>query len=547
MRLADLQIVQHKTLLAKSEKQPHRGTLKIHLGRGAIVDRNGNTLATNLEVESVFVVPQEVRDRKYTSKVLATTLNQSYDRVYKEVSSRKQFAWIKRKVPVEEIIHLKKSALSGVGFRSEQKRFYPKRELAANVLGFVGTDDLGLAGIEYTYQDKLKGIVYTQSIEQDGKGKNIQTLRNLSRSSIGNYDLMLTLDEVIQFTTEHLLKKQVKKYKADSGIAVVMDPNSGEIYAMANIPQFNPNNFNKFVPEARKNNTVVSSYEPGSIFKPIVAAAALDQGISQPNEKFFCENGKFKIGRTNIREASNHKFGLLTMREIIANSSNIGAIKIAQKLGKDSFYEYIRKFGFGEKTSIRLPGVSSGLLGKRKNWTELSLASISFGHEIAVTPLQMVVALSAIANGGNLMEPHISKALMREGKIIEEIKPRKIRRVISEKTSYQMMEILKFAVKDGTGKKAAVDGFDVAGKTGTAQKYSAATKSYSKTEFVSSFIGYAPADKPRLVILVMIDNPKGVNWGGVVAAPVFREIASKSLRYLNVPSSKERVFILDRA
>ena len=546
-RLADLQIVQHKALLAKSEKQPHRGTLKVHLGRGAIVDRNGNTLATNLEVESVFVIPQEIRDRKYTSKVLAATLNQSYDRVYNEVTSGKRFAWIKRKVPVEEITHLKKSALSGVGFRSEQKRFYPKRELAANVLGFVGTDDLGLAGIEYTYQDKLKGIVYSQSIEQDGKGKNIQTLGNLSRSSIGNYDLMLTLDEVIQFTTEHLLKKQVQRYKADSGMAVVMDPNSGDIYAMANIPQFNPNNFNKFVPEARKNNTVVSSYEPGSIFKPIVAAAALDQGISQPNEKFFCENGNFKIGSKNIGEAANHKFGLLTMREIIANSSNIGAIKIAQKLGKDSFYEYIRKFGFGEKASIRLPGVSSGLLGKRKNWTELSLASISFGHEIAVTPLQMVVALSAIANGGTLMEPHITKALMREGKIIEEVKPKRIRRVISEKTSRQMKEILKFAVKDGTGKKAAVDGFDVAGKTGTAQKYIAATRSYSKTEYVSSFIGYAPADAPRIVILVMIDNPKGVNWGGVVAAPVFREIASKSLRYLNVPSSKERVFILDRA
>ncbi|MBC8283466.1 MAG: penicillin-binding protein 2 [Nitrospinae bacterium] len=546
-RLADLQIVQHESLLAQSEKQPHQGTLKTHLGRGAIFDRNGNQLATNLEVESVFVIPQEVRDRKFTSKVLASTLNQNYDRVYREVSSKKQFTWIKRKVPADEIAHLKKSALSGVGFRSEQKRFYPKRELAANVIGFVGTDDLGLAGIEHTYQDKLKGITYTQPIEQDGKGRNIQILGNLSRSSLGNYDLMLTLDEVIQFTTEHHLRKQVEKYKADSGMAVVMDPNSGEIYAMANVPQFNPNNFNEFAPEVRKNNTVVSSYEPGSIFKPIVAAAALDKGISQPYERFFCENGNFKIGGKNIGEASDHKFGLLTMQEIIAKSSNIGAIKIAQKLGKDSFYEYIRKFGFGEKSSVRLPGVSSGLLGKRKNWTEFSLASISFGHEIAVTPLQMVAALSAIANGGTLMEPHITKALMRDGKIVKETKPKIIRRVISEKTSRQMMEILKFTVKEGTGKKAAIDGFDVAGKTGTAQKYNSKTGSYSKTEFISSFIGYAPADAPRLVILVMIDNPKGVNWGGVVAAPVFREIAKKSLRYLNVPSSEERVFILDRA
>ena len=546
-RLANLQITQHKTLLAKSEKQPHHGNLKTYFGRGTIFDRNGNELATNLVVESVFVVPQEVRDRKYTSKVLASALGQNYDRVYKEVSSNKQFAWIKRKASTDEIIHLKKAALSGVRFRSEQKRFYPKRELAANVIGFVGTDDYGLAGIEQTYQEKLKGMVYSQPIKQDGRGRNIQNLGSLSRSNLGNYDLMLTLDEVIQFTAEYHLTKQVERYKADSGMAVVMNPNSGEIYAMANVPQFNPNNYNKFTPETRKNNTVVSSYEPGSIFKPIVAAAALDNGIAQPHDKFFCENGSFKIGGRNIGEASNHKYGSLSMQEIIAKSSNIGAIKIAQKLGKDSFYEYIRKFGFGEKTSIRLPGVSSGLLGKRKNWNERSLASISFGQEIAVTPLQMVVALSAIANGGTLMEPHIAKALMRDGKIIKEIKPKKIRRVISEKTSRQMMEILKFVVENGTGKKAAIDGFEVAGKTGTAQKYITETQSYSKTEFISSFIGYAPADNPRLAILVMIDNPKGRHWGGVVAAPVFVKIAEKSLRHLNVTSSKERIFILDRA
>jgi len=546
VRLADLQIVQHESLLAKSEKQS-QGTLKTHFGRGTIFDRNDNELATNLEVESVFVVPQEVRDRKYTSRVLASALNQNYDRIYKEVSSKKQFTWIKRKVPADEITHLKKLALSGVNFRSEQKRFYPKRELAANVIGFVGTDDLGLAGIEHTYQEKLKGVVYSQSIEQDGKGRTIQALKNLSRSSLGNYDLMLTLDEVIQFTAEHHLKKQVDRYKADSGMVVVMDPYSVEIYAMANVPQFNPNNFNAFPRETWKNNAVVSSYEPGSIFKPIVAAAAIDKGVAQPHDRFFCENGSFKVGKNKIGEADNHKFGSLSMKEIIAKSSNIGAIKIAQKLGKNFFYEYIQKFGFGEKPGVRLPGVSSGLLGGRRSWTDYSLASISFGHEIAVTPLQMVAALSAIANGGTLMEPHITKALMRDGKIVEQIKPKKIRRVISKKTSRQMMEILKFVVKDGTGKNAAVEGFDVAGKTGTAQKYITKTKSYSKTEFVSSFIGYAPADAPRLVILVMIDNPKGVHWGSVVAAPVFREIAKKSLRYLNVPSSKERVFILDRA
>ena len=235
------------------------------------------------------------------------------------------------------------------------------------------------------------------------------------------------------------------------------------------------------------------------------------------------------------------------MRDIIAKSSNIGAIKIAQQVGRKPFYEYIRKFGFGEKSGLSLPGESAGQLKDQKNWTAMSLASISFGHEIAVTPIQMVSALAAIANGGNLMVPHITRLLIKNGQVMERFKPEKIRRVISKKTSRKLVEVLKSVVKTGTGKKAALEGFDVAGKTGTAQKYNTETRSYSKTEFISSFVGFAPADSPRLVILVMIDNPHGLHGGNVVAAPVFREIAKKALRYLNVLSNKERIFILDRA
>ncbi len=545
-RLAHLQIIQHETLLAKSEKQ-YLNTVETRFGRGVIFDRNRNELARNVEVESVYVRPPEVRDKKYTSKILASTLNLNRDHVYKKISTKKQFVWIKRKASMDEVARLKKSELSGVGFLPEQKRFYPKRELAGSVIGFVGMDNQGLAGVEHYYHSKLKGTTYRQVMEQDARGRNIQTFGELPPSSPSSHDLMLTLDEVIQFTTEYHLKKQVDRYKADSGMAVVMDPYSGEIYAMANVPQFNPNNYGAYPQEVWKNNIVASSYEPGSIFKPVVAAAALDKGLARPQDIFFCENGNFQIGKAFIGEASDHKFGWLTMQDIIAKSSNIGAIKIAQKLGKNSFYEYILKFGFGKKSDMRLPGVSSGQLKSKRQWTDFSLASISFGHEIAVTPLQMVTALSAIANGGILMEPHITKALMRNGKVVEQIKPKKLRRVISEKTSRQMMEILKYVVKEGTGKKAAIEGFEVAGKTGTAQKFNMESQAYSKTEYMSSFIGFAPADAPRLVILVMIDNPKGPHWGSVVAAPVFREIAKKSLRYLNVPSSKERVFILDRA
>lgn len=545
-RLVSLQIIQHETLLAKSEKQ-YAGTVETQFGRGVIYDRNLNELAQNIEVESVYATPSEIQGRKTTARVLATALGLDQDQVYKKISSKKDFVWIQRKSDLDGIVKLKQAGLSGIGFLPEQKRFYPKRELAANVLGFVGIDNQGLAGIEHAHQSRLKGATVRQVTERDARGRNIQPFEGMNDSSRQSYDLVLTLDEVIQFTAEHYLKKQVERFKADSGMAVVMDPHTGEIYAMANVPQFNPNHYGAFSRQVWKNNIVASSYEPGSIFKPIIAAAALDKGLARPQDIYFCENGKLKIGKASIGEASNHKFGWMTMRDIIAKSSNIGAIKIAQQVGRKSFYEYIRNFGFGEKSGLSLPGESAGQLKDQKDWTELSLASISFGHEIAVTPIQMVSALAAIANGGNLMEPHITKALIKDGKVVEQFKPKKIRRVISEKASLQMVEILKSVVKNGTGKEAALEGFDVAGKTGTAQKYDASTQSYSSTEFMSSFIGFAPADSPRLVILVMIDNPKGLNWGGVVAAPVFQQIAKKTLRYLNVPSSKERVFILDRA
>jgi cell division protein FtsI (penicillin-binding protein 3) len=545
-RLAFLQIIQHDTLVAQSEKQ-YLSTVKTHFGRGVIYDRNSNELARNVEVESVFVNPSEILDKNSTARVLATTLKLNQDQILKKISSKKHFVWVKRKSPLDEVTRLKKANLPGVGYLTEQKRFYPKRELAANVMGFVGMDNQGLAGIEHAYQSKLKGTTFRQVMERDARGRNIQSFQGLQNSSPSSYDLVLTLDEVIQFTTEYHLKKQVEHFKADSGMAVVMNPHTGEIYAMANVPQFNPNHYGAFPSQVWRNNIIAGSYEPGSIFKPIAAAAALDQGLARPQDIFFCENGNMKIGSVQIGEASDHKFGWLSMRDIIAKSSNIGAIKIAQQVGKKSFYEYIRKFGFGEKSGLPLPGESAGQLKKQKNWSDLSLASISFGHEIGVTPIQMVSALAAIANGGNLMEPRITRALIKDGQEIESFKPKVIRRVISEKTSHQLIEILKSAVKTGTGKKADLEGFDVAGKTGTAQKYNMETHSYSKTEFISSFIGFAPADSPRLVILVMIDNPKGLHWGSVVAAPVFREIAKKALRYLNVPSSKERVFILDRA
>ncbi len=326
-----------------------------------------------------------------------------------------------------------------------------------------------------------------------------------------------------------------------------MNPNTGELYAIANVPQYNPNNYSAYKRNRRRNRAVSDSYEPGSIFKPIVAAASIDAGVARPQDTFFCENGKFKVGNKTVGEAVNHKYGWLTLQNIIVKSSNIGSIKIARQLGKQSYYDYIRKFGFGQKTGIELPGEAGGLLKELSAWNPLSLASISFGQEIGVTPLQMTNAISAIANGGTLMVPRITRAILKDGQIEKRFEPKAVRRVISIQSSRQVIDILKHAVKDGTGKNAAVKGYEVAGKTGTAQKYDVKTGRYSKNAYVSSFIGFAPADAAKVAILVMIDNPKGVHYGGSVAAPVFSNIARETLRYLNVPSSDQRVYILDRA
>jgi cell division protein FtsI (penicillin-binding protein 3) len=278
-----------------------------------------------------------------------------------------------------------------------------------------------------------------------------------------------------------------------------------------------------------------------------VAAAAIQTGAAFPDEIFFCENGSYKVGQTRIGEAADHKFGWLSLENIIAKSSNIGAIKVAEKLGKNNLYSQVRNFGFGDKLGIDLPGETPGQLREPSHWSNLSLSSISFGHEIAVTPIQILAAISAIANGGKLMLPHVTKAVMKNGAVVKTTKPALLKQVISEKTSRQMVEILKTAVARGTGIKAAVDGFEVAGKTGTAQKIDPETQAYSKTDFLASFVGFVPADAPRIAILVMIDEPKNVFWGGEVAAPVFREIARQALRHLHTPSKEERVFILDRA
>jgi len=545
-RLVHLQIIQHDRLAAQSDKQFLR-TVEITSGRGNIYDRNRNQLATNIRVESVYADPKSVAEKTATARILARVLKLNPQAVLKKLKSNRHFVWIKRKSELNAVEKLKQLDLVGVGFIAETKRYYPKRKLAASTLGFVGLDNQGLAGIEHFHHAVLKGRTQRTVLEKDARGRFLWTTANAQDLNPGKQDVVLALDEVIQFIAERELNRQVKEYRAKSGLAIVMDPFSGAVYAMASAPEFNPNNYAAYPPHIWRNDAVASAFEPGSIFKPIVAAASLEEGLAGPDDIFFCENGSYQIGKSRISEASNHQFGWLTLRNIIAKSSNIGAIKIAQRLGNRRFYDYIRKFGFGRRLGVDLPGEASGTLRSIRQWSGLSLASISFGHEISVTPIQMVSAIAAIANGGVLIRPRLTQAILKNGVLDRTFEPEALQTVLSEETSRQMINILKSVVKTGTGAKAAIPGFEVAGKTGTAQKIDPKTQTYSKTKYLASFVGFVPADAPRLVILVMIDEPQKTYWGGEVAAPVFQRIARKTLRYLHIPSSLDRVFVLDRA
>lgn len=545
-RLVHLQIIQHDRLAAQSDKQYLR-TVEITSGRGNIYDRNRNQLATNIRVESVYADPKSVAEKTATARILARVLKLNPQAVLKKLKSNRHFVWIKRKSELNAVEKLKQLDLVGVGFIAETKRYYPKRKLAASTLGFVGLDNQGLAGIEHFHHAVLKGRTQRTVLEKDARGRFLWTTANAQDLNPGKQDVVLALDEVIQFIAERELNRQVKEYRAKSGLAIVMDPFSGAVYAMASAPEFNPNNYAAYPPHIWRNDAVASAFEPGSIFKPIVAAASLEEGLAGPDDIFFCENGSYQIGKSRISEASNHQFGWLTLRNIIAKSSNIGAIKIAQRLGNRRFYDYIRKFGFGRRLGVDLPGEASGTLRSIRQWSGLSLASISFGHEISVTPIQMVSAIAAIANGGVLIRPRLTQAILKNGVLDRTFEPEALQTVLSEETSRQMINILKSVVKTGTGAKAAIPGFEVAGKTGTAQKIDPKTQTYSKTKYLASFVGFVPADAPRLVILVMIDEPQKTYWGGEVAAPVFQRIARKTLRYLHIPSSLDRVFVLDRA
>jgi cell division protein FtsI (penicillin-binding protein 3) len=531
-RLSYLQLIKHGEYLARAQRQQQR-TIEITPKRGIIYDRNMRALAMSVPVKSAFAVPAEIADESLAARLLSGVLGVPQDVLEARMASSRSFVWISRKLPPEKVEAIEGLNLKGVYFQDENQRFYPKRDLAAHVLGFVDPDEKGLAGIEYELDSQIRSksekiVVMADARQRWFDGGEAQRERGAN--------VILTLDEKIQYIVQRELLAAIEKTHAIAGSVIVVNPNTGEILAMANWPRFNPNAANEAASESRMNRAVSALYEPGSTFKLITLAAAFDQDITRPNEVFDCENGAIYIAGHRIRD---HKpFGLLNVADILAQSSDVGAIKIAVQLGAPKFYEYIRAFGFGSPTGVDLPGESRGLLHRLENWSAISIGSVSMGQEIGVTPIQLITAVSAIANGGLLMKPHVVQTIKRGERVVHAegaLAATEPKRVIRPETAATLRRLMEGVVLSGTGKLARLDGWTAAGKTGSAQKIDPATGRYSPTQLIASFTGFAPISNPAVTILVSLDSPVGLHEGGQVAAPVFKRIAERVLSYLDVP------------
>jgi len=532
-RLVYLQLFLHSEYLARAQRQQQR-TIEITPKRGAIYDRNMDTLAMSVPVDSAFAVPSEIGNNKaLAARLLSGVLGIPQDILEARFDSSSSFVWIERKLPPDKVEAVRALNLKGVYFQKENERFYPKRDLAAHVLGFVDVDEKGLGGIEYELDKLIRGKSEKIVVMADARQRWFDG--GAEQRDTGD-SVVLTIDEKIQYIAERELAAAIGQTHASAGTVVIQNPNNGEILALANWPKFNPNSANEARPEARMDRAVSAIYEPGSTFKLITLAAAIDENLTRPSEVFNCENGAVYIAGHRIRD---HKpFGLLTVSDILAESSDVGAIKIALRLGAPKFYDYIRAFGFGRLTGIELPAESRGILRPVDDWSAISIGSISMGQEVGVTPVQLITAVSAIANGGLLYKPQIIAELRKGNQELPlggDLAPGVPRRVIRPETAATMRKMMEGVILDGTGTRARLDGWTAAGKTGSAQKIDPATGRYSPTQLIASFSGFAPINDPAITILVSLDSPVGEHEGGEVAAPVFKRIAEQVLAYLDVP------------
>lgn len=509
--------------------------LEVPAPRGSIHDRRGVELAISVEAPSIAANPREVVDVARTAERLAHALGLDVRAVEAKLGGTGWFTWIERRVTVEEARRVEALGLPGVRVVAEPRRFYPARGLAGPLLGLVDIDGKGLEGLELALDDVLRGRRASLPALRDARGE-VVLAGGWEETSTAGATVTLTIDRFIQYSAERALLDAVEEHQASAGVVIVLDPRTGEVLAMATAPTFDPND-----PRGRKdarNRAVTDAFEPGSVMKVFGIAAAVDAGVVSPEDRIDVEGGRLQIGRKRIRDTHDGEH-LITVTEIMKYSSNVGAVKIARKLGRERLYEALRRFGFGQKTGIELPGERAGQIRDPKRWGEIGLATISFGYGMTATPMQLAAALAAVANGGVFYAPTLVKRIVAaDGKVLREHTPSG-RRVLSEKAARQTVAMLKAVMeKGGTAEKVVVPGFVGAGKTGTAEKVDPATGKYTSDRHLSSFMGFIPADDPRLVILVMIDDPKGKKYfGGAVAGPVFARVAEESLKYLGVPPS----------
>ncbi|MBI3017471.1 MAG: transpeptidase family protein [Deltaproteobacteria bacterium] len=553
-RALQLQVVPNQKLRELASRQ-YKTAVTLSAQRGTFYDRHMNELAISRKVGSIFANPKTIKNKRAVALRLSGLTGVSASKILQKLKLKKSFVWIDRLVEDSVTARLLAKPILGVGLIYEYKRFYNNQELASQVLGLTDIDSQGIEGVEYGYNPVLQGQKKSLALLRDAYGRIVSLDETLFMESQEGHSLVLSLDKSLQFSVEKELEAQAQKFKAKNGLAIVQNAQTGEILAMAHYPFFNPNRFHPRVSDPSqkglwKNRSVVEAFEPGSTFKVILAAAALEEGVS-PQDTFFCEQGFFRVNRKDaIREAQSHKYGWLTLSDILKYSSNICAAKVALQIGKEAFYRKIVEFGFGGRIGIDVPGEASGIVRPLKTWEKIDLSTISFGQGISVTALQLVSSFSAIANGGKLMKPFLVKKIIdaNTGEI-QETKPQILHQVMSAETAKKLTGMLKTVMeKDGTGYFASLDDTPVAGKTGTAQKPNLEKGGYLLNKHLSSFLGFFPAeaeaDEPKYTILVLIDEPQKQYYASLVAAPLFKAIALHTLRTFPQRDLSQRSFAL---
>src|SRR6059058_1612683 len=536
-RLVQLQVNQHEELASRARSQ-QVGAIETSPSRGQLLDRQGRELARSIDTESFFADPREILSTDNTARRIAAVTGQDRTELAGRLSeakeTNKKFIWIVRRLDIQSASKLDQLNLDGIYSRKEPKRYYPNDSLAAHVLGFVGTDEIGLSGVDQYYNEKIRGEGGKVFLERD---RDQRAFESYEVQPHPGQTVVLTIDQAIQYRTEQALSAAVDRAHAKSGAAIVMDPRTGEILALANAPTFDPNQPAANSAEARANGALQNIYEPGSTFKIVAYSAAIEKGLVKPDDKIDCQMGQITVAGRLIHDG--HPYGVLTVADALAKSSNVAAIKLGLLVGNEGMYDFAKRLGFGSRTGIDLAGESPGILRALSRWQPSSIGSLAIGQEVGVTPLQMATAYSVLANGGTLVKPHLLRELRApDGTVLFQAKP-ETRPALKPETTEALRGMFEGVTLRGTAKKAQLDGYTAAGKTGTAQKIDPRTHAYSATKFIGSFVGFAPVNNPAVVIIVVIDEPLGAYHGGDVAAPVFRQIAEDILPGLNVAPDSE--------